>query len=92
MAYMSDELGRREVYVRHFPDGDGEQRISIGGGDQPRWRGDGRELFFVGADDRMMAVTVKPTSRSNAPLELGAPQALFETHMPNPKAHYLCTM
>ena len=50
MAYTSDESGQREVYVRPFPVSDGKWRISTAGGEQPRWRGDGKELFFVGAD------------------------------------------
>ena len=85
MAYTSDESGQREVYVRPFPAGADQWKISIGGGDQPRWRGDGRELFFVVADKTMMAVPVKAkvssgweTKRSFA---AGAPQALFEASL-----------
>jgi Tol biopolymer transport system component len=52
MAYTSDKTGNREVYVVSFPTGEGETRISIAGGDQPRWRGDGKKLFFVGADGK----------------------------------------
>jgi len=56
IAYASDESGRSEVYVRHL---DGSSRIAIsnGGGAQPRWRGDGRELFYVSADERLMSVS-----------------------------------
>ena len=46
MAYTSDESGQREVYVRPFPDAGDQWRISIEGGSQPRWRGDGKELFL----------------------------------------------
>jgi serine/threonine protein kinase len=46
MAYTSDKTGQREVYVVAFPTGEGETRISIAGGEQPRWRGDGKELFL----------------------------------------------
>jgi hypothetical protein len=49
MAYASDESGRREVYVRAFPSAEEPKRISINGGDQPRWRGDGKELYFIAA-------------------------------------------
>ena len=59
MAYASDESGRREVYVRPFPAAEGQWKISLAGGDQPRWRGDGKELFFVGADGMMIAVAVR---------------------------------
>jgi hypothetical protein len=62
MAFNSDGSGRREVYVRPFPPGEGEYAISIAGGDMPRWRGDGKELFFQGADGKMMAVAVKAST------------------------------
>jgi len=52
MAYTSDKTGQREVYVTPFPTGEGETRISIAGGEQPRWRGDGKELFFVERTER----------------------------------------
>jgi serine/threonine protein kinase/Tol biopolymer transport system component len=81
MAYTSDQSGQREVYVRPFPAAEGEWKISIAGGEQPRWRGDGKELFFVGIDGRMMAVTVKATSGSKPSFEAEAPQALFQAHL-----------
>jgi hypothetical protein len=46
MAYTSDESGQREVYIRPFPAADGKWKISTAGGEQPRWRGDGKELFL----------------------------------------------
>jgi len=85
MAYTSDKTGQEEVYVTQFPTGEDEKRISITGGDQPRWRGDGKELFFVAADGKMMAVAVKaevPSRPGAKPsFEPGAPQPLFETHL-----------
>jgi hypothetical protein len=85
MAYTSDESGQREVYVRPFPAAEGQWKISIAGGEQPRWRGDGKELFFVGADGRMVAVPVKavaPSVRGTKPsFEPGAPQPLFNAHL-----------
>jgi len=47
----------------------------------PRWRSDGKELFFVGGDDKMMAVTVKTTAGPRPVFEAGAPTALFEAHV-----------
>jgi Tol biopolymer transport system component/predicted Ser/Thr protein kinase len=47
VAYTSDESGKSEVYVRPFPTGEGRWKISVKGGIEPRWRGDGRELFYV---------------------------------------------
>jgi Tol biopolymer transport system component len=85
MVYTSDESGQREVYVRPFPSGEGRWRMSIAGGEQPRWRGDGEELFFAGEDGKMMAVPVKarvPSGPGTTPsFEAGSPQPLFETHV-----------
>ena len=49
VAYTSDESGSPEVYVRHFPDTGAKWQISTHGGVQGRWRGDGKELFYLGA-------------------------------------------
>jgi Tol biopolymer transport system component len=81
MAYTSDESGQREVYVRPFPASDGKWRISTLGGDQPRWRGDGKELLFVGTDGKMTAVTVKAVTGTKPSFEAGAPLPLFETRI-----------
>lgn len=75
IAFVSDESGRLEVYVQHFPTFDGKRQISTGGGDTPRWRGDGKELFYLSPDKKLMAVTVK----GNATLETDRPRVLFET-------------
>ena len=82
MAYTSDESGQqREVYVRPFPASDGSWRISSAGGQQARWRADGKELFFVAADGKMMSVAVKTVSGPKASFEAGIPTPLFEAHM-----------
>jgi Tol biopolymer transport system component/predicted Ser/Thr protein kinase len=81
MAYTSDESGRREVYVQSFPRGESKRQISIGGGEQPRWRADGKELFFVGADGNMMAASGKTGAGAKPSFEPGAPQQLFEAHL-----------
>jgi Tol biopolymer transport system component len=81
MAYTSDVSGQREVYLRSFPENAGLWNISIAGGEQPRWRGDGKELFFVGASGKMMAVALKATAGTKLSLEPGAPQPLFEAHL-----------
>jgi len=80
-AYTSDESGQREVYVLPFPSGEFQRQISIAGGDQPRWRGDGKELFFVGADSKMMAVTVKALAGPKPSFEPDSPQPLFDAHL-----------
>jgi serine/threonine protein kinase len=79
MAYTSDESGRREVYVRPFPLSEGIWPISTAGGEQPRWRGDGKELFFVGADGKLMAVAVGTAVAGPQPsFDYGPPVPLFE--------------
>ncbi len=81
MAFTSDRSGRREVYVRPFPSGEGECTISLAGGEQPRWRGDGKELFFEAADGKMTAVPIKAIAGAKPFFEAGAPVALFDAHM-----------
>jgi serine/threonine protein kinase/Tol biopolymer transport system component len=76
IAYVSDESGRPEVWVQHFPasSGDGRKtRVSVNGGSQPRWRRDGKELFYVSLDGRLMAADVS-TGRS---FTAGIPRVLF---------------
>lgn len=58
LAYTSYETGTMEVYVRPFPAGDGKWQISTDGGADPRWRRDGRELFFIAAGGMLMAMRV----------------------------------
>ncbi|MEE9235038.1 MAG: protein kinase [Candidatus Acidoferrales bacterium] len=73
VAFVSDESGRPEVYVQPF-EGPGERRrVSTAGGFLPRWRRDGKELFYLGVDNQLMVVPVKLGVR----FELGTPQALF---------------
>ena len=63
IAYESNESGRTEVYVQAFPSGGGKWQISDGGGGQPRWSGDGRELFFR-TDRGVMAAAITGTEDS----------------------------
>jgi len=76
VAYDSNESGRWEVFVTSFPDAKGKWQISTGGGRQPRWRGDGKELFYLAPDAKVMAVPV--TSGVN--FQAGAPVALFQAN------------
>jgi Tol biopolymer transport system component len=83
VAYSSDESGTREVYVQGFaPDrvpavGVGKWTISTAGGDKPRWRRDGRELFYIALDGQMMAV---PVNTSGGGFEPGVAVPLFQTN------------
>ena len=75
MLYMSDESGRSEIYLQPFQTPGERIRISDGGGGLPRWRQDGKELFYLSLDGQLMAVGVK---LGPAP-ELGIPKVLFQT-------------
>jgi hypothetical protein len=74
MAFSSNESGHAEIYVQPFPSGQ-KRQASEGGGAFPVWRRDGKELFYVGTDDRLMSVAV---SVRGAAVEFGVPQPLFE--------------
>jgi Tol biopolymer transport system component/tRNA A-37 threonylcarbamoyl transferase component Bud32 len=79
IAYVSNETGRQEVYVQPFPGPGGKTTISTEGGIYPRWHPDGAELFYVGLDMRLMAVTVG-TSPSGS-FEPDDPRALVPTRI-----------
>jgi Tol biopolymer transport system component len=76
VAYASNETGKWEVYVASFPEPRGKWQVSGGGGREPRWRGDGRELFYLSPDGKMMAVPVNLGKTVDA----GPPKALFQAH------------
>jgi len=78
LAYQSNESGRNEVYVQPFPSGAGKWQASTSGGLFPRWRHDGRELFYMSQQSggKMMAVDVKS---SGATFEAGTPRELFDS-------------
>jgi Tol biopolymer transport system component len=78
VAYYSNESGRYEIYVRPFPGPGGEWQVSTAGGIHARWRRDGKELYYIAPDDRLMAV---PIANQGATLEPGTPTALFQTHI-----------
>jgi Tol biopolymer transport system component len=80
IAYQSDKTGRDEIYLRPFPGPGPDAPVSINGGAQPRWNPSGKELFYVAADDRLMAVpiTMAPDGKS---VEPGAPSPLFTTRV-----------
>ena len=78
LAYTSDKSGSAAVYVQTVPLSGSEWRISTGVGAQPRWRKDGRELFYIGADRKLMVVDVK----LGPPFQVGVPKPLFETRVP----------
>jgi Tol biopolymer transport system component len=77
VAYQSNASGRYEIVVRPFPGKDPARTVSRDGGKYPRWRGDGKELFFVSPTGTMMAAAFDPTSG----LSPGDPQSLFATQI-----------
>jgi eukaryotic-like serine/threonine-protein kinase len=80
VAYASNETGSMEIYVSPFPAADGKWQVSAAGGQEPRWREDGKELFYVSADGKMMAVSVT----TGASFKSGSPIALFQTQRRQP--------
>ena len=77
VTYASDETGRVEVYVQSFPAGRGKWQISSHGGDQPSWRWDGKELYYIAADRSLVAVPIETGAAFNA----GTPANLFAAHV-----------
>lgn len=76
IAYCSSESGEYKVYIAPFPGPGGKWLASSGAGCSPRWRRDGRELFYFSPDNELMAVEVRAATNR---VELGVPKALFET-------------
>jgi Tol biopolymer transport system component len=74
LVYQSNESGRPEIYAQSFPELGRKVIVSKGGGTLPRWRRDGRELYYVAPDDKLMAVPVEP----GANISVGTPVALFD--------------
>ena len=80
VAYASNESGKWEVYVTSFPAAQGKWQVSSGGGEQPRWRGDGKELFYLSSDGKVMSVPVT----EGANFDVGAPVPLFQANPREP--------
>jgi DNA-binding winged helix-turn-helix (wHTH) protein/Tol biopolymer transport system component len=82
LAYSSNVSGKFEVYVQPFPkSGGGKWQVSANGGTQPRWRHDGRELFYLAADHHVMAVGVNADA---AAFHITTSKLLFELHVKRP--------
>jgi len=73
LAYTSDESGRPEVYVQPFPELGEKWLVSVGGGGEPRWSRDGRQLFYR-QSDKMMAIDIQAESM----VKVRSPRLLFE--------------
>jgi serine/threonine protein kinase len=83
IVFQSDESGRFEIYAQPFPGPGAKLKISTDGGAQARWRPDGKELFYIALDGRMMAVPIRSTGASQAgpSLDAGTPVPLFQTRV-----------
>jgi Tol biopolymer transport system component len=82
LAYVSDESGKDEVYIESFPPGGSKWQVSVNGGTTPKWRRDGRELFYVSPQRELLAVPIRLSGPQS--LELGTPIPLF----PLPRGPY----
>jgi len=79
LAYASDESGTWEVYVQTFPEPGAKRTISVGGGAEPQWRRDGRELYYLAPEGTLMAV---PVSSTNETFDAGRAVPLFQARIP----------
>ena len=77
IAFASDRSGRYEIEVSRFPEPGQRYPVSVDGGGYPRWRADGRELYFLSADGRLMATTFSAGPRPT----IGPPAPLFEARL-----------
>lgn len=80
IAYQSNESGRVEIYVQPFPGPGHKTLISSEGGVQARWRHDGKELFYLAPDNRLMAVPIQFDAAGQS-VEVGTPVSLFAPHL-----------
>jgi serine/threonine protein kinase/Tol biopolymer transport system component len=81
VAFVSDDTGRMEVYLAAVSNPSQRWPLSTGGGYQPRWRADGREVYYLTADSRLMAV---PVNTAGTAVEVGRPRELFRTRLSLP--------
>jgi Tol biopolymer transport system component len=77
IAYVSEETGRREVFVAAYPEPGGRWQVSQRGGQQPRWSRDGNELFYRDPDNYFISVSVDETT---AGFQTGAETRMFQFH------------
>ncbi|HEY3026455.1 MAG TPA: protein kinase [Pyrinomonadaceae bacterium] len=88
VAYASNESGTFQIYVRPFPPSSGQWMVSTNGGNQPRWRRDGKELFYLAPDRKLMVVDGKRMGVRSQPVApaLYLTCALLLLHLPRPQS------
>ena len=84
LAYTSEESGHPEIYLRPFPAGTSNTAVSIGGGSEPSWRRDGRELFYRAPNGAVMSVRITLGTKVNA----GKPSELFRARVPGNRSRH----
>ena len=82
MVYQNNESGGYEIYLTAFPGGGARWQVSTGGGVEAKWRGDGKELYFLDPSDNLMAVDV---DTSGGTPRQGIPHALFQARGVQPQ-------
>jgi Tol biopolymer transport system component len=87
IAYTSNESGKEEIYVQAFPESGAKWQVSKGGGSRARWRRDGKELFYLASDRKIMAVGIGVDATFHA----GLPEPLFESHINDQFARFTVT-
>src|SRR5262249_45937241 len=75
VAYQTNESGKNEIVVQSFPNPTDKLQVSTGGGVAPRWRSDGKELYFVAPDNKLMAATLRSSTHS---IDFDRPIPLFQ--------------
>jgi eukaryotic-like serine/threonine-protein kinase len=78
LVYWSNETGRQEIYVQNFPIPSAKYQISTDGGTMPKWRSDGKEIFYFSSRNKLMGVPVRTTDKS---VEVSAPSVLFDLNL-----------
>ena len=85
VAYVSDESGTNQVYIAPFPAAAGKWQISRNGGTEPRWRGDGKEIFFLSPENKLIVVAVNAIGSN---LQVANAETLFEVNPANPPGYH----
>ena len=83
ITYRSYKTGRSEVFIQAFPGPGADVQVSISGGAQPRWSRDGKEIFYIGLDGKLMAAPVQ-VAADGTRATIGQPAALFASHVSDP--------
>lgn len=80
LSYGSNESGTWQVYVADYPSLDNRRQVSASGGRQARWKRDGKELYFLSSDGKVMVAALRPGSAG----EFAAPEVLFQSPLSIP--------